>query len=220
MSTPLTSWYDYVLPDLPGLTPGVAALNLIRDGAIEFCRRSQAIEIDHPPVDLVANTSTYAFAPGVGLAVVVPKKVLVNGVTVGEATDEDLDQLFGDTWLNGVLAAAPAQAYRLPDESNIQLVPKPDTSLVGGLVMRVAVMPSVTATDLNDRLFQQIGYREAIAAYAKWKAKAMSKKPYSDASGAIYWCEQFTLMTGRADIKVAKGRTRAPLRTRNVHGIV
>jgi hypothetical protein len=220
MSTALTSWYDYVLPDVPGLPPGTAALNLIRDGAVEFCTRSQALEIDHPPMDLVSGTATYAFAPGSGLAVVAPKNVLVNGKTITASNDDDLDFNFGDAWRNGTLATGPAIAYRMPDESNIQIIPTPPDSVVGGIVMRVAVKPTGTVTDVPDRLFAQMTFRNAISAYAKWQAKESPGKPYSDPTGAAYWMYQFNCIVGAADIQAAKGHTRRPLRSRTISGIV
>lgn len=217
--TALTAFYDYVLPDLSGLTPGAFALQLIREGAIAFCERAQVITMDHPPVDLVALTDTYALNPGVGLLVVSLKKVLVSGASIDPAIDDDLDLQYGDTWRNGELAPGVAQFYRCPDETHIQIVPNVEASVTGGLEMRVAVKPTVGVTAVDDRLFNEQLYRNAIAAHAKWQAMASPKKPYSDAASALYWKLQFDGAVGSADARASKGFTRRPLRSSVVHGI-
>lgn len=176
-ATPLTSWYDDVLPDLPGLTPGAAALKFIRDAAIEFCHRSQVLVIDHPLIDVTATVPLYPFAPGADLQVVAPKKVLVNGVGIDPLTDDDLDFLYGDQWRNGQLQAGDAVGYRCPDAASLQLIPVPSATIALGLSMRVSVKPTVNAAAVDARLYNETSYRDAIAACAKWKGKAMSKKP-------------------------------------------
>ena len=219
MATNLSTFYDYVLPYLPGLTPGTAALNFIRDGVIKLCEKSQIITMDHPLLDITANQPTYAFAPGAGLLVIVPKKVLVNGTSIDPANDDDLDELFGDQWRNGTLVPGPAVAYRIPDESNIQIVPTPNVTIPQALNMRVSVKPQISVTTVDDRLFNQTLYRNAVQAYVFWQAKLTPKTTYSDPNGALMWEERFNLLVGQAATRAAKGFTNRALRSRTVGDI-
>jgi hypothetical protein len=220
MVTALTLWYDDVLPDLPGLSSNDAIVTkLIREAAITFCEKSQAHIIDHPPLNIVANQPTYAFAPGTDLVVITPKKVLVNGLSILPATDDDLDALYGDNWRNGVLGANTAAWYRQPDDANIQIVPTPPTDIPGGLVMRVVVKPTAVCTQVDDRLYNQTLYRNAITACVKWRAKAMSKKPYTDLEAAGYWSNEFNRLCGAAALRAARGFGVRPARTTTVDSV-
>ncbi len=217
--TALTAWYDDVLPDLTGLTPGNAALKFIRDGAIALCERVNVWIIDHPPIDIVALTDTYALAPGANMEVVVPTHVMVNSVSVDPANEDDLDADLGDTWRNGNLVPGPAIAYLIPDEAHIRIVPQPDAGITGGLVMKVAVKPTVSASTVDDRLYNRQSYRNAVTAWAKHCAMLSPKKPYTNPNLAAYWLGEFNRLTGVSDIRVARGRTGRPLRSTTVHGI-
>lgn len=219
MTTPLTAWYDDVLPDLTGLTPGNAALKYIRDALIDFCQRSQVYVIDHPLLDVTANQPLYQFSPGTGLQVIAPKKVMVNGFSINPATDDDLDAQYGDMWRNGQLAAGDAAFYRCPDDATLQIVPTPQVSIAQALYMRVTVKPTGAAVAVDDRLYNNTMYRDAVAAGAKWKAMLSPKKPWSSNEGAIYWRDEFYRLVGVADIRASKGFTRKPLRTINVDGV-
>lgn len=221
MTTALTAWYDDVLTDLPGISPGAFALKLIRDAVIEFCQKTQAHRIDHPPIDLVALQSTYPYAPGADLVVIEPLQasVFANNVPLAGATDGDLDIQYGQCWRTGAVQPGTGAFYRLPDDSNIQIVPTPDAGVVGGLVLRVAVKPTETCAGVDDRLYNQTLYRDAIAAAVKWHAKAMAKKPFSDPQGAAYWMGEFNRMCGTAQARVARGFAARPLRSTTIHSI-
>lgn len=217
--TALTQWYDDVLLGMKGLGPGNAALKLIRDAAIEFCERSLAWVIDHPAVSTVAGTSTYTFAPGTGMNVVAPVNVMVNGASIDPANDGDLDANYGDDWRNGVLAQGPAEAYRMPTDTTIQIVPTPSTSITGGLVMRVAVKPTIDATSVDDMLYRVMSYRDAIKHGARYRAFLTQGAPFSDAAAGAYALSEFNRLVMGASLRQAKGNTRLPLRASVVHTI-
>lgn len=57
MPVALTSWYDDVLPHVPGCVEPVA-LHAIRLAAIDFCERTWVINDDHSPIDIVADQAS------------------------------------------------------------------------------------------------------------------------------------------------------------------
>jgi hypothetical protein len=216
MSAPLTNWYDEVLPLIPGVAPGQLALRAIIGAVIEFCRKSKAWEIDHPAVSVVANTSTYAFAPGTGMQVIAPINVFVNGLEIDPASPTDLD-----TTIPGwrTTPADPAQNYYCPDEDSIRIAPTPASSITGGLTMRVAVAPTADQTTVLDRFWNHLDYRDAITNGALAYMFNMNNMPWTDANEATKRQSMFNDAIGKFDAQRAKGRSRRPMRSYVIHGV-
>lgn len=169
-----TQWYDDVLPSAPGCAPAMA-LDMIRKSAIEFCQETRVWHYEHPAISVVANTADYPFVPPAGTVVTEILDAWYDGVWVEPKGSDDLAEINGN-WLAWT---GPRPIYvTQPDERTLRLVPKPTVSLANGLVLLVALKPTIAATTIEERLYQE--YREKIADGALARLYMMPKMPYTD----------------------------------------
>ena len=103
-------------------------------------------------------------------------------------------------------------AFLQPDQDSFQLVPKPATSLVQGVKMRVSYKPTKTAATLPDILFSS--YAEDIGHGALAKLLAIPKMAYSNPELAVYYQGLFDAAIGKSKVDAAKGFTRSVIRVR------
>lgn len=205
MATNFTSWYDDVLPWVPGC-PQSMALNVIRKAAIEFCDRSWAWIYYPAGINVVNGQMAYAFTPPANAVVTRTLQVWYDDEPIDPATPDELNALF-QNWRTHT---GTPQYHTQDDERNLLLVPTPDADLTGGLKMRVALKPTITAVDIETRIYEE--HREAIASGAKARLMLMQKKPYSDPNQAVIEQDKFDSAINTTKIKIIKGFSRAPLR--------
>lgn len=216
--TALTTWYDEIMPDLSGVTAQDSiVLHSILNAAIMYLRLTKAYEIDHPAINVVANQANYPLAPGANLVPVVPVRVYYNGELLTPSGEDDLDAVLGSKWRTE--ADTPSHYY-LPDEETIALARKPSADLVGGLTMRIAVTLGTEATDIPAVYWNQQRHRDAIANAALAMMHEKKNRPYSNPDAAAVEWAAFHAAVGSQSGLQAAGRTKAPLRTRVVHGIM
>jgi hypothetical protein len=208
----LTAFYDYILPDIPGIGLGLA-LQEIRNAVIEYCEKSLSYEYTLPAIDVVASTHTYTLSPETNTRVVDIKHVLYDDEELEPASEAELDTLFNDWRTTG--AGTPGYYLSVIDRSSIRLVKTPSGDLTGGLLVKVAQAPLRAATTVPDWLLERKA--DAIGYGAKARLFAMRKKPWSDAARAAYYLEKFEACCGRGDIEQTKNFTRKPLRTTPVY---
>lgn len=216
MTAPITNWYDEVLPLIPGVAPGPLALGSIIRAVIDLCQKAKVWEMDHPAISLVADTASYAFAPGAGMQVVQPLNVWVSDLEINPGSPSDFDASI-PTWRT--VSSAPAQGYYLPDEDHIAIVPTPSAAITDGLTMRVAVKPTAGTTAVLDRFWDHLNYRDAIRDGALADLYDMTGLPWSNPDAAAKYQDKFNGAIGRFDLLRAKGRTRRPTRSYVVHGV-
>jgi hypothetical protein len=80
------------------------------------------------------------------------------------------------------------------------------------IVPSVSIKPSITATGVNDDLFDQYG--EAIGYGARARLMSMKDKPYSDLKLAGIEQLKFNEKVGQVQVDVARAFSKAPLRTK------
>jgi hypothetical protein len=202
MSKVWSDFYDYVLPDLPGVA--LAAVDLaLRQAAIAFCAQSMAWKYTHPDVAIVAATASYPFVPPTDAVVHVITYAEFDGTEIGCRTGESGITL--DDWRN----QTGTPEYVFGGATALTLVPTPDVS--GTLSMEVSLKPSTSAAGIDDDIFNE--YREAIVHGALSRLMLSPKKPYSSPPLATYHQQQFVVLTGQAGLRKDRNFTRAPLRT-------
>jgi hypothetical protein len=199
-------FYNEVLPDLPGCTTALAD-NAIKNAAIEFLERSMAWRVETAPITLTAAVPTYTLNNPAGSIVVEIIDALVSGLQITPKSPDQLNVLY-QNWRN---ETGDAAYYYRPTPSTIRVAPTPSVTTVGALVLSMALKPSRAATGIDSELFEQ--YMEVIAAGAKYRLMIMQKKPWSDPSRA--GVQQVVFNNGIAAANLAKGRSRAPIRTKS-----
>lgn len=197
-----SGFYDYIASDLPGC-PFPAMDFALRQSAISFCEQSLAYRYQHPDIAVVAATDTYSYVP--------PAESVVHAIHYAEFAGKTIQTRAGEfgirieDWRN----QTGAPEYVLGGATSLTLVPTPDVA--GTLKLEVVLKPSLTATGVDDALFNE--YREAIVHGALGRLMLSPKKPYSDAQLGAYHAQQFTIKTGQAGMRAARNYTRAPLHT-------
>jgi len=175
MSTPYTSIFDYVLPDVPGC-PQALATRAIRDACIEFCERTNVWTIDHPAINAVANQASYPFAPGVAGAVAhKAMRVWYNKQEIDPATPDQLNGEYAGDWRT---KSGIPKLYTQYNARNLILVPYPTADLASGITLIVSLKPSRSSTDIDTTIFEE--YVDKIAHGVKATLMLSPKKPYSN----------------------------------------
>lgn len=217
-TTAFTSWYEDVLPYVPGCPPPVA-LQKIRQAAIDYCRISRSWRyLDLDPIDLVAAQQTYVIGTTAALGSL-PADVVVCHVYQALYNDVPLDALTpaqfrakSETWFDD---AGEPEAFTLFQEGEISLWRIPESSEDDALeIPEIALAPTQASTGIDERIYQ-FG-REAIAMGARALIMQIPKKPYSDPSLGMHLWQQFQIEAGGADLRASSGRGHARIRTRTI----
>lgn len=209
-----TDFYDYLLPDLPAAVPQALATRAIRDAIIQFCERTRLYTYDHPAIDVVAATHTYTLTPEANAGVIDVLYAAHNAVEIYPAGDRDLDATVTD-WRLATTTGVP-EFYNLPATlSQIRLVPTPDESITGGLVVKIAQKPTRASTTVADWFLER--FANSLMDGAKRTLYAMGGKPWSSPDLAVYHGRLFESACGAADMAASRGNVRAPLRSTTVY---
>jgi len=211
-----SAWYDYVLPDVPGLTPGAAAQQAIREAGIEYARLARMMESDAVPINVVAGQGDYAIVTTDGSIVIEPKLVTLDGKELTPASEGDIEAELGTGWRS--MVDTPTFFY-CKEEGGITLAAKPAASSIGGLLVTAYVTPAASATTLPPRMFNVQDHRYAVASGAKASLLASQNKPYTNPELARVFRAMFEDYVGSTQANRAKGNTGKPMRVPNRNGL-
>lgn len=208
-STNLTRIYDDVLPELPGCPPPVA-LNAILNAAITFCEVTRAWRVDLTPISLLANTPTYAYAgmPS-GTVVHEPLHCVFGTQRIEPKAPDDLRDQYGDDWRTRT--GTPIYITG-EDERTVRVVPYPTANLTDTLKLWVAIKPTVSATTIDTRIFEEYG--TLIAYGAKAMLMASPKKTYTDKATAEKYDRLFNESCASIQRRAGRGFVRSRPRVR------
>ena len=204
----LESWLPHVL--LPGC-PQILALDAIRSAAREFCQNTLAWQYTQDPVTVYVGEGEYAYEPPSSNAEVVqPVYGFFNGVSIPVKSQQEVAEHYpGVNWLTQT--GTPRFVVHLtPRHAN--LVPIPDTRVINALTLRVALKPTLGATEIDDAVFEE--HRDAIAWGAKSRLKMMSEQPFFNTDGARIDRQLFVAAMADERIRVWRGHGPAVLTAR------
>lgn len=145
----------------------------------------------------------------------------LNDAPLDPISPDDLDNEFNNTsfgwvgvnWRTDV--NLPTRFY-MADDNTVGLVMPPGTG-GGNLRINAALKPSRASTTFPTIIYER--YIETIAHGAKSRIMLVPKKPYSDQTSGAWHMEMFERGIGDARIRIARGATRAPLRSHTVFGL-
>lgn len=209
MSTPLYSFHDHLMPELPGITTALVELHL-REMARDFCERTTQWRVPFDAVNTVATQAAYDLTPSEGQCEVVKlHKVTVNGTL-----------LYDDNWYPDSTTDEPKYDRANPpfslDETLCLITLTddeiPEAAVTGGLVVTGSLKPRFDAAALPD-LFKS-EHREALRVGTLARLMAMGKKPWTDREMALDHRNTYERLVAHAAYQAATGNTRKPLRVR------
>lgn len=204
---------DLVQVDLLDFVPSVLlevstcpedlALKAVRDTCIDFCDHTNFWQHDLDPITAVANVAEYELddiPTKTALASIV--SMTFQGLPVYPRSRE---------WLDENMPSWREQYSTRPDKFLVQqigyfqLVPYPSVTVSDAILVRAALKPSRTATQVYDRIYED--YLDDIANGALGRLLAMQSRPWSNADLALYYKGLYELERGSAKIAVRKGHT-------------
>jgi hypothetical protein len=212
VSTAYTAFLPYVLPGVYGC-PDTAAEQAVRDTCIDFCKRTDLVQVILTPVDIVANQEDYTAVMPTGTQMARLLGVAWQGKWLTPVAPDDVQS---DVALRGVTIGTAVPAYgdpgyffqKTPETNVVSLYPIPNTALVAGLTIKVSTYPTITSTTVDDQLFNE--WHEEIAQGAIARLQATPGQPFSGnplVARAVY-------ERGISKAKAQKmfGKTQAPSR--------
>lgn len=215
----MTAWadfYDHILPDVNGVTPGVVD-HVLRQVAIDFCERTCILTEEADLIDVVADTATYTLVPlseagGTPPGLVEPYKIKAawyDGVPLDIAPIDALNSA-NEYWGSATATVATAYTQKQPDE--IILYPNPSVSLSEGLRVELIVRPLQTAAELEDWVANR--YMECLAYGVKGRLMAQPNRPWTNPEYASYYLSLYTAARAKATTEANTSLTRGVLSVR------
>lgn len=212
MATSWSDWYAEVRPQAPQ-APTVACDLALRNAAIQLCREGLLLQQDLTPINTVAGTSSYALTPSGATIIEQILEVQYDDEVIDPIQQSNLEREFGEEWET---TQGDPTAYFSLDGTSVTLVKVPAVSLTGGLKVKVAVVPSSSAADLNDAIARS--YHKAIAKGALAELLLSPNKPYTNFDLGRKMELDFQEACAIAHIRAHRGRTKARSRSRTIYG--
>lgn len=196
-----------VLPDVIGC-PEPTALQAIRDAAIEFCEKSQAIQLDLA-IDAAAGVNEYDLGLSAGVRCASIMRAFYKDTPLKPApADMAIDaDLYRDPPSGG---SSTPSTYLQKEAAKVSFLPTPSDTLANAFTMRVAVQPDRDATAFDAALYQD--YAETIAHGAKARLMASPHKAWTNLTTAPAERAFFLAGINLAKLRTARARTRGQLR--------
>ena len=199
-----SGFYDYVLPELPGVATDLVDIYL-RRAAIEFCEETSVYVSDHDPISLIKGIAEYDLeAPEPETDIVSVKKAWVGDSSIEYVSQDTLNQR-PVYWPNET--APRPSAFTQQTQASLIVFPKPTESLKNGFNMKVVLRPTLGATGIIDWMATK--YIQEITDGAKAMLMAMPNKPWTQPDGAALYRAQFESGKTRATIEAQRSFTRA-----------
>ena len=216
MTVAFSTFYDYILPDTPGVGFALADFH-IRETIEEFLRRTRLLEYTLPAVSTVATQAAYPLTPSETYYKIIDifddGSARLNNLPLDPASPTMLDSLYQD-WRLGETGNLPGHYYTDIDYANGYLVPTP-SEVIPNLIFKVAQTLTKDATVAPDFMLER--YYECVADGVKGRLMAMQNKPWTNPSAAKWYLDRFEQGIGKGDVKRHKAHTRVSLRTRSIH---
>lgn len=200
----LSKFFPEVNPSVLGC-PEPLMLNAIRNACIEFCNDTLYWQEALDPITIAAADMPYDIDTPSDANIAQIMSLTVDSAVLTPKSVDWLDANFHG-WTTAT-SDTPTFYYQ-PDPNTLVLVPAPTSSV--DVVMRVAYMPSRTATMAPITLYQY--YLEAIAAGAMSRLMGVPGQPWSNPSLSERYGRAFSAAITHGVIDANKSYDRAGLR--------
>jgi hypothetical protein len=178
--TSLTAFYPLVTPELQGC-PQALILQSARKIITEFCRKTRSWEFDLDPIFVRDGKVQYDI-----------------DLDSSEVVIDEVRRVFlQDTELSANID------FIMLSPALLELIQEPTEDIDGGLEIRVALRPSMTATTIDDQFYNEWAY--PLADGIKSDLMAMPKKPWSDLNMSAYYRKSFYTGITKAKNQTATG---------------
>ena len=183
MTVPLTQWYDRVAAGLR-LCPNPLIKKELIDVLRFFCKETCLWYEQLEDIDTVAEQASYALTSSNGDVASI-RRAELSGVRLDPTSETVLDRESTD-WRTKIGAV---DSYFMGADRNIRLVYKPVDAVTDGLAVWVNLMPLLTATEVEDFIFND--YRDIITLGTRARLLAHPDRPWSAPAAAMAYEEKF-----------------------------
>ncbi len=208
--TALTDFLPLVLPEVDGC-PSPVAVNAVRNACRAFCQTSRYWQEDLTAFASVAGQELYPLTPptNTNICAVIQNDVTFDGGVVYESGDTVPKRCIA------VTSSSPSRYYIVNHGGSLNLRPYPivNQSLADAFVVTVALKPSNTAAEVDDRVY--IDHLETIAAGALERLFNMEGQKWTNKKAAMGKGFDFTRGVSEARIAVSKGYSNQSLTTQH-----
>lgn len=199
--TDLSAFLPQVSPWVSGCPDPVAEAQ-VRLSIAEFCRRTHVWR-QELTMSITSGEPRYDPVSVCNRQFVAVKGASVSGQDINPFIPEEMDARHS-SWRS---QSGTVSGYYLEGPSIVRLYRIPDAAVANGLVIRAAVAPKATDTDVDDFIFEQ--YNEDIAHGAIARIMSMKGKPWTDKQDALKYQGYFQSAVDRAIGDVRKSHTHA-----------
>lgn len=180
--------YPRVLRHAPGC-PIMTVLATLREGAIEFCERTQVWKRDVSYIKLAKNVRHFELSPPDDSEVITVSSVKYDGVTIDPQSTEWLDRWVAD-WQNKSGNQPEYYFITLQDDiMRVNIYPKPSETLSEFITCKLVLRPTVDSLGMDSEIFAR--YRSILVAGALRELLSINGKSWTDHKLAKKFHNQF-----------------------------
>ena len=194
-----SAFRPYVMPDVPGC-PQVMIDDAIRGGCRQFAFDTWAVRYDVPAFNTVDATQSYVLTPPS------QHEIFSVAVVVKDGEDPALSPVIDHASVRYVQTAGSPTFFWYKSTA-LWLFPTPN--VVVNLEVEAVIRPTQAATTVDDQFLE---YRDAVAAWAKYKLMMVSGKSWYNPSDAKENYALYMKLMGDQKVRSSNGRVAAPLR--------
>jgi hypothetical protein len=203
-------WFPDVLPQVPGC-PNPVVRHELRRAAQALLTATRAWQENLAPLPVAAGQDEVTIAPTTPAQqqIVRIESVWLDGQRLEPVTPDELDGATTDNW--GTHTGAPSRYLQLTP-GVLTLYPTPAANAITGLLVRVSLCPSDTATTIPDDL--ALRYSDEIQVGARARLMLYPNKPWSNPQLGITYAQDFNGAIGAAAAKAARAQVRGRIASR------
>lgn len=196
-----SSFYDYVMPELPGIDSALVDVYL-RDKAIDFCEQTWCLVDNLDAFDTVADTYEYDLdSTETGMEVFAIKQAWVDDAPIDPIT---MDDLYG-TAADWRTYSGKPRYYAQENFGTVLLFEPPDG--VYSVSIAAVLRPKVDATGVPDRVYSD--YRRIISWGTLAALMAQPAKPWSNPERSDYYRREYEAAITKSTVLANRARARA-----------
>lgn len=202
------SFYDHILPELNGITPGVVD-HMLRQVCIDFCEQTCIHTEEVDPINVVAGTATYTLTSLTADTEPFKIKAAWHDDHPLDIAPVDILNTAYEYW--GSTDGEPrVYTQKQPDE--IILYPNPETAVTGGLRVELILRPTQTAAGLTTWIAER--YMQCLAYGVKGRFMMQPNRPWTNPEHGMYYLRMYNASRSSAAIEANNSLTRASLSAR------
>ena len=198
-----------IIPVVPGCTDTLIEQNL-RAAPIELCEKTEVYQLELDPVTTVQNIFEYDLEPPSGTSVHKIIWMTYDGEDLEAITTALLEQR-KPKWRQSGYEGRP-EYFVKQSPSLFYVAPVPNETKASGLLLRVALKPTHTATSCDDDVMND--YRDTIINGTIFRLLRLPGREWTDYAGAQVYATLFNEGLGEAEKRGRQSASRVARKVR------